>query len=200
MLRPAWRGNRVQDQARPKRVRKGTAEKLLQAAADEFNDRGFAGTDTNRIARRAGFAPQTFYRWYEDKIDVFIQVYGLWERQEADVLRGLLEENAPDARVVEAVVAHHRAYLIFRRSLRLLSLEQPKVRAARAATRLRQVAFIRSLQGAHPSEPSDLATTLFMLERLSDALAEGEIVDMGLDPHAAEDALAGIIHRLRHPG
>jgi AcrR family transcriptional regulator len=190
----------VEDQIRPKRVRKDTAEKLLHAAADEFNDHGFSGTDTNRIARRAGFAPQTFYRWYEDKIDVFIKVYEHWEREELGTLRGLLEENAPDARVVEAVVAHHRAYLVFRRSLRLLSLDHPKVRAARAATRLRQVAFIRNMQGASPSVPSELATTLFMLERLSDALAEGEIADMGLDPRAAETALAQIIHGLRHPG
>ena len=33
----------------------------------EFIESGYAGTDTNRIARRAGFAPQTFYRWFADK-------------------------------------------------------------------------------------------------------------------------------------
>jgi AcrR family transcriptional regulator len=52
-----------------------TRERLVQAAAAEFREQGFAGTDTNRIARRAGFAPQTFYRWFTDKTEIFIAVY-----------------------------------------------------------------------------------------------------------------------------
>ena len=46
----------------------GTGTKLIAAAAAEFNDHGFSGTDSNKIARRAGFAPQTFYRWFKDNI------------------------------------------------------------------------------------------------------------------------------------
>ena len=187
-------------ETRPKQVRSGTAEKLLYAAAAEFNEHGFAGTDTNRIARRAGFAPQTFYRWYEDKIEVFIRVYEYWESQEADLLEGLLGQNASDQRVAQAIVAHHQAYLLFRRSLRQLSLEHPKVRAARAASRLRQIANIRRIQGAGAVGESQLAVVLFQTERLSDALAEGEITDMGLEPQAAADVLAALIHGLRHPG
>ena len=89
----------MEPQTRPKQVRSGTAEKLLYAAAAEFNEHGFAGTDTNRIARRAGFAPQTFYRWYEDKIEIFIRVYEYWEGLEAAALQGLLAQNATDALV-----------------------------------------------------------------------------------------------------
>jgi AcrR family transcriptional regulator len=43
-----------------------TSNDLIAAAAAEFNEFGFSGTDTNRIARRAGYAPQTFYRWFKD--------------------------------------------------------------------------------------------------------------------------------------
>src|SRR5215831_21378833 len=91
-----------------RRTRKGTAEKLVRAAASEFNERGFLGTDTNRIARRAGFAPQTFYRWFRDKTEVFVKVYERWQREEGGVLQRLLEKEAPDARLVQAIVAHHR--------------------------------------------------------------------------------------------
>ncbi len=183
-----------------KQVRANTAEKLLYAAAAEFNEHGFAGTDTNRIARRAGFAPQTFYRWYEDKIDVFIRVYEYWERLEADSLARLLERGAGDAEVAEAMAAHHRAYLVFRRGLRSLSLEHPRVRAARAASRLRQIANIQAIQGPRALGASALAAALLQVERLCDALAEGEIVDMGLEPAAAAGAAAEIIGRLRRPG
>ena len=181
------------------KVRSGTAEKLLYAAAAEFNEQGFDGTDTNRIARRAGFAPQTFYRWYEDKIDVFIRVYEYWERLEADLLQDLLEQNAADARVAEAIVAHHKAYLLFRRSLRLLSLEHPRVRAARAATRLRQVANVHRLQAPRETASAEVVAGLLQIERLADALAEGEIVDMGLDSRAVWETVAQIIHALREP-
>lgn len=176
---------------------KPTAEKLVQAAAAEFNAHGFGGTDTNRIARRAGFAPQTFYRWFKDKTEVFIEVYRLWQQQEGALLRALLAESASDARLVEATVAHHRAYLVFRRSLRQLSLENAEVRAVRARSRLNQIAQIRRWGGGEGREDSDLAATILQLERLADALAEGEFLDMGLDATAGEATLALLIHRLR---
>lgn len=177
-----------------------TAHKLIAAAAAEFNEHGFAGTDTNRIARRAGFAPQTFYRWFEDKIDVFIRVYDAWQVEEARMLAPLLAEGAPDAEVAVATVAHHRAYLMFRRSLRQLSLEHAKVRAARAASRLRQIERIRKGQGERALDASAIAPWLLQMERLSDALAEGEVEDMGLDGAATLDELARIIGRIRRPG
>ncbi|MGZ6017735.1 MAG: TetR/AcrR family transcriptional regulator [Phenylobacterium sp.] len=181
----------------PSDAPKETAQRLLDAAIEEFNAHGFAGTDTNRIARRAGFAPQTFYRWYEDKIDVFIRAYQAWQTEEAHTLGNLLRENAPDAEIAQAAVAHHRAFLNFRRSLKLLSLENPKVRAARAESRRRQIQMIRMVQGERAQPETEIVALLFQMERLADALGEGEIADMGLDPASTEAALAGIIGRLR---
>jgi AcrR family transcriptional regulator len=178
------------------RAREGTAEKLVLAAASEFNEQGFLGTDTNKIARRAGFAPQTFYRWFEDKIDIFIKVYEHWEQQEAGIFRKLLAEDASDERLVKSCVAHHRAYLVFRRSLRLVSLEDERVRRARAETRKRQIERINQWQQTE-LDPGMVATALLQIERLSDALAEREFADMGLDASACEAALARIIRQLR---
>ena len=42
-----------------------TRERLIRAALRAFGRGGFQGTDSNRIARAAGFAPQTFYRWFD---------------------------------------------------------------------------------------------------------------------------------------
>jgi AcrR family transcriptional regulator len=182
-----------------KRDRRATAEKLVAAAAAEFNAHGYGGTDTNRIARRAGFAPQTFYRSFADKAEIFIQVYELWQQQEAEMLRRLLAEKASDEALVEAAVAHHRAYLIFRRSLRQLSTENPRVRAARAESRLRQVRQISMWRGLPPDAAPQIAVALLQMERLADALAEGEFADMGVDEAAGAAALAAIIHALRVP-
>src|SRR5262249_23573853 len=95
-----------------------TRTRLVDAAALEFNERGFDGTDTNRIARRAGFAPQTFYRSFANKTAIFIAVYRAWEDNERALLDDLLARRAATKRLVDAVVAHHRAHRIFRRSLR----------------------------------------------------------------------------------
>ena len=80
-------------------IQKSTSEKLIAAAAKEFNEHGFGGTDTNRIARRAGFAPQTFYRWFRDKVEIFIKTYELWQREEFGAISALLAQNASDARL-----------------------------------------------------------------------------------------------------
>jgi AcrR family transcriptional regulator len=182
---------------RPQQYREATYEKLLQAAAKEFNERGFGGTDSNRIARRAGFAPQTFYRWFDHKVEIFIKTYERWVREEfADVAK-LMAENASDARVVQTLVAHHRAYLIFRRSLRELSVENAVVRAARARSRKDQIARLRSLNPNIALDDGSMAATLLQTERLADALAEGEFRDMGLNKKAGEVALARLIHELR---
>lgn len=169
----------------------GTRERLIAAAADAFRQAGFEGTDSNRIARRAGFAPQTFYRWFKDKTEIFLAVYRAWEEEERSLAIRLLKAGVDPARSVDAFVEHHRAPLWFRRSRRRLALEEPRVRAARAESRLRQLERLR-----RPAD-AEAATLQLQLERLSDALAEGELADMGLDDAAARAALADLLVRLR---
>jgi AcrR family transcriptional regulator len=176
-----------------------TRERLLEAAALEFNEHGFSGTDTNRIARRAGFAPQTFYRWFADKTAIFIAAYQVWEDAEREMLGTLLARKASTKRLVDAVVAHHRAHLIFRRSLRQLAVEDPLVRQARIDSRLRQLAQIKLWQQRPDADTGRLAVELLKMERLADALAEGEFADLGLSAVAVENALAEIIDALRNP-
>ena len=173
-----------------------TQDRLVEAAAAEFRERGFDGTDSNKIARRAGFAPQTFYRWFKDKTEVFVAVYRHWEEEERRFVGDLIRRQAGDTAVIEAAVRHHRDYLHFRRSLRALSLQDPVVRKARAESRLRQIERLaRTAPNALTRD--DIAVRLLELERLSDALAEGELADMGLDEAAARRRLLQILGELR---
>jgi AcrR family transcriptional regulator len=174
-----------------------TKEKLTDAATREFKAHGYAGTDTNRIAARAGFAPQTFYRHFKDKLEIFLTIYRRWEDEEAAVVASLVEKRAGARALAEAIVAHHRAYLLFRRSLRQLSIENPQVRKARAQSRLRQMENTIALTGRGTVET--LAPILFQAERLADAIAEGEFDDVGLDEAAGMEALAKILSGLRRP-
>lgn len=183
-------------QPEPDRTASDTAQRLIGAAAAEFCERGFTGTDTNRIARRAGFAPQTFYRWFRDKTEIFLAVYRDWEETEHRTIAGLIEKKAPVSQMVDAIVEHHRAYRIFRRSLRQLSLEDGAVRAARAESRLRQLGRITGGKPAK-SRMATLAVALFEVERLCDAVAEGEFADLGLDEKAARTVIGERLTSLR---
>jgi AcrR family transcriptional regulator len=176
-----------------------TGDLLIQAAEHEFRDHGFAGTDSNKIARRAGYAPQTFYRWFSDKTAVFLAVYRRWEDEERRILGDLVRRGAGDAELVEATVTHHRDHLRFRRSLRLLSLEVEAVRRARADSRLRQISRIEKAGAAPGLSLEAAAVRLLQIERLADALAEGELADMGVGEAEARARLADLIGGLGRP-
>jgi AcrR family transcriptional regulator len=169
-----------------------TRARLLEAAQKEFNKSGYFGTDTNRIARRAGFAPQTFYRHFDDKIAIFLAVYDGWWKAESAALGELLSRPAArsDAKKAAAIVAEfHTRWRIFRRSLRHLAIAEPRVRAARTAARLAQ---IERLQANAPRKRSleEMAGALLASERICDALADRELADLGLDKAAALDLVA----------
>lgn len=170
-----------------------TAQRLLDAASEEFNEHGYGGTDSNKIARRAGFAPQTFYRWYADKTEIFIAVYEAWEAQERGALEALADKHASRSRMVETIVRQHRQFRIFRRSLRLLAVENPQVRKARARSRKRQTDAILKWQNL-PEQQRDLVLVrLLQIERLADALAEGELKDLGVAEAAAKKQMAALL-------
>ena len=172
-----------------------TAAKLIEAAAREFQEHGFTGTDSNRIARRAGFAPQTFYRWFSDKTEIFIAVYHRWVREEFEAGDALRARGAGDLELIDAVIAHHSAYAIFRRSLRQLTVEDEQVRKARAASRGDQIEQILARFPGRSAEQT--AIFLLQFERLCDALVDGEFADLGVSEDAVRRELLSFYERMR---
>ena len=178
-----------------KRVPEETRARLLAAAEKEFNTSGFDGTDTNRIAKKAGYAPQTFYRHFPDKTAIFLDVYDAWWRAEAAALAQSKTRNAKDA--ARIALDFHKRWRIFRRSLRHLAIVDAKVREARARARAEQIVRWKKA-GSHRSA-AELAAALLTAERLLDAAAEGELADLGLKPAAilalATQAMAGLMRQ-----
>jgi AcrR family transcriptional regulator len=170
-----------------------TREALLDGAEAEFNADGFHGTDTNRIARRAGYAPQTFYRHFKDKTAIFVALYERWWRSEADTLTKLMQAKPrPDfAKVADAMIAFHVRWRGFRRSLRHLSVEDPRVRKARSIARRAQIKSVRPF--AKGQSDCEIASSLLVFERLCDAVAENEFTDMDLPRAAGRAAVVAAI-------
>lgn len=174
-----------------------TIERLMATAAEEFRRYGYGGTDVNRLARRSGMAPTTFYRCFKDKLEIFIAVFKDWAARERMLMRVLLTQPAGDADLVAACVDHHREHRPFRRSLRQLAFEEPRMRRAVAADRLETLSDIRLWLGQPLADDARMACDLIQLERLADVLAEGELTDMGLPDDQAQRDLAALLRRMR---
>ncbi len=171
------------------RPARGTSEatraRLVAAAASVFNRDGYHGTDSNRLARAAGYAPATFYKHFADKRAVFLAAYEAWVTSEwTQVDRVVRSASAPSERaerIVRLTLAHHRRWKGLRASLRALVATDADVRAAYRAQRRRQLELLAALRGpAAPARRERDALLLFTMERTCDAVADGEVRELGL--------------------
>ncbi len=187
-------------QARARRPRRGapqeTRARLIEAALQLFNDVGYHGTDSNRLARAAGYAPGTFYRHFPDKKAIFLAAYAArvdreWTQIDERIARAATGTALAHA-VVGFLVAHHKKWRGLRASLRSLAVTDPDARAFLASQRraqLGRIEAVRRARGLPPRPTEDSALVLLVLERLSDAIAEGEFADLGVSERAAVRAL-----------
>lgn len=169
-----------------------TRARLVAAAAQAFNRDGFHGTDSNRIAREAGYAPGTFYKHFADKRAVLVEAWRGWVTAEWDSLREALARGGSARvraeRIVEITLEHHRRWRGFRATVQALVATDTEVRRVHRAERRRQLEIMRELRlgsGREAHAREDDAMLLFALERACDAIARGEAKALGL----AEDAL-----------
>lgn len=176
---------------RPKRgAPEETRARLVLTAAKIFNRDGFEGTDSNRIAKEAGYAPGVFYKHFADKTAIFIAVYDEWVAFEWRAIEALLEHTNADTprELVAAVIELHRRWRVFRRSLRALVSRDPVIKRGHLQGRKRQLdtmARLRDQGGV--SQRGDRTRDLLLLytlERAADALAENELT--ALEANAEE--------------
>ena len=150
---------------------------LVQAARKEFDSVGYDGTNTNAIARRAGYAPQTFYRHFHDKLEIFIAVYEQWTAEEIGIIGSA---DSPED-IAAAILSQHRKSRIFRRALRDLSVRNPEMAKARASSRHRQIEAICQRLPSYALRPRvDQVAWLLIFERLYDGVVEGDFKRLGV--------------------
>lgn len=194
---------------RPKRdLPENTRERLVAAAAAVFNRDGYHGTDSNRLARAAGYAPATFYKHFADKREILLATYESWVTAEwqaiGEALRAAPNPAARAERIVTLVLAHHRRWKGLRASLRALVATDAVVRRFHRAQRTRQLDLLAAMRPTSPRDAAaarvDDALMLFTLERTLDAVAEGETAALGLDDAAVIARLRSMVLRSLDPG
>ncbi len=191
------------------RPRRGTPDetraRLVAAAAAVFNRDGFTGTDSNRLARAAGYAPGTFYKHFADKRAIFLAAYEEWVSAEWRAIGELVRGGGSPAivadQVVDLVLALHRRWRGFRASLRALVASDVEARRFYRTLRRRQLDVLAAMRpaGARPRSREQDALLLFALERLCDAAADGELHDLGLSIEKTTDLLRDLVRRQVSP-
>ncbi|AXQ30164.1 TetR/AcrR family transcriptional regulator [Solimonas sp. K1W22B-7] len=186
---------------RPRRgAPEDTRRRLVAAAAEVFNREGYEGTDSNRLARAAGYAPGTFYKHFRDKREIFLAVYAEWVDREWEDVSAALDLSGGAAvraaRIVDLLLTHHRRWSGLRASLRMLTVADPAVREFYRGQRRRQFTLLQRLRvtaGDPPCTREQDALLLFTLERTADAMAEDEAEALGLDAAAMRGLLVELV-------
>jgi AcrR family transcriptional regulator len=87
-----------------------TRDRLLQAGESVFSERGFHSASVSEICQRAGLANGTFYRHFEDKVDIFAALVARLQEGMCDcIARAAETTDAED----EALIRAYRDVLAF---------------------------------------------------------------------------------------
>src|SRR5260370_38576188 len=81
-----------------------TRERLVAAAARLFNRAGYHGTDSNRIAKEAGYATGTFYKHFKNKREAFLAAYEVCVASEWKTVESLFSTAGDTGRIAQALV------------------------------------------------------------------------------------------------
>ena len=210
----------------PARAPEETRTKLVEAAGKLFNSVGYFGTDSNRLAREAGYAPGTFYVHFADKREIFLEVYRGWVDSEWRAIAAAIvpeksagarslehvpekwkpvfrkgHASAQSLRIAQAVLRHHREWRMFRKSLRALTVTDERVHQVRVAERARQIAQTSELLRARgvTQTPARIYANLLLFEILCDAVADGDTETLGLKERDILARLAADVDALLDP-
>jgi AcrR family transcriptional regulator len=113
-----------QSRARRPRDPEQTRAEILQVAADEFAEHGFAGARVDRIAAQMRTTKRMIYYYFGSKEDLYLAVleraYSAIRRAEQEIDVDHLDPIAAIRRLAELTFDHHEANPSF---LRLVSIE-----------------------------------------------------------------------------
>ena len=107
-------------------------EVILQAAGEEFAERGFEAASINRIIKRSGMSKGSVYYYFEDKADLFATVL------ERGTQRIMSEVGWPALEVLGADEFWDSLMELTHRSIDLVQRDEWWIKLGRAFHRLRQ--------------------------------------------------------------
>ena len=194
-----------------------TYQALLAAAAEVFAQAGYDGAQTPEIARRAGVSTGAFYRYFDDKRQIFLEVARLRLEEATQAVASELRFErfstaaADDVRgaidlVLDVLFARIRQDAPFERELFAMSLRDPEVMAIRSrADALGLEILARMIDQIIPRSviPNPRAAALVIhaaaLEIAAERAGLSTSRGLGLPDQEIREALREMIHRYLFP-
>ena len=191
----------------PQTRAKETYSALLDAAQTVFAEKGFEAAQTPDIAAAAGVAVGTFYRYFTDKRQAFVEMIERHLLQAHDRVMARLTPAAFDALdpravvdgVIDLLFAEARRFPSLQGVYLAMSLSDPDVGRLRAEFEARACAELSALielliPRARVPDPRAAA---FVIQRagLDLAVAEADPYLPRVDDHAVRAALGDMIYR-----
>lgn len=179
---------------RPKRgAPEQTRARLIRTAAQIFNRLPYWETDSNELAKEAGYSTGTFYRHFKDKREIFIAAYREWVVEEWTSIESRLSPALSPGesidRASDALIEHHRRWRVFRGNLRALVTYDEELRELTQSLRREQLEKMRVIRRARGDAPREIeldAIHAMMFERICDALADGDFRSLGCSAELAQ--------------
>jgi len=194
-----------------------TYRALLDAAAAVFAEVGFDAAQTPEIARRAGVSTGAFYRYFDDKRQIFLEVAQLRLAAATEAVATELDParfaggGADEVRraidlVIDVLFARVRDEAPFERVLLIMSLRDAEVMAIRArADALGLEVLTRVIDQIIPRSvvPNPRAAALVIHAAALEIAAERAGLStgrgLGLSDAEVREALREMIHRYLYP-
>ncbi len=167
---------------RPPNHPETTRERLVKAAAATFNSDGYFNTNSNKIAKAAGFAPATFYKYFTDKKEIFLEAYSLWVSRDWTVIEETINSKFPANRIAKEMIKSHLKRHIewtnFRRSMHALIAIDEDVRSFHLHMRNTQLDLMATLlknYGAPDIPREQLLYSFLCIERALNAVTDEDL-------------------------
>jgi|JI10StandDraft_1071094.scaffolds.fasta_scaffold17368_2 AcrR family transcriptional regulator len=189
-----------------------TYEALIDAAFEAFAEEGYDATGTPEIARRARVSVGTFYRYFDDKRQVFVEVS---RRHLAAGYQRILDRLTPErfvgkaraatiAEAVEVLCAHVAQYPSMQRVFEEMSLRDPEVARLRQAFDELSCARLTALVAAVTPrtvvpDPAATAWVLYWAAVECASALAGLHGPPPVEPAAAKAALGAVLTRALFP-
>jgi len=178
---------------------------LIEAAVDEFSEKGYAAATLADIAARAGVTTGAVYAHFESKLDLLVEALGLrTARKFAEV--AFHAGEAPPGQMSDGLAAGLLSAPMGRRGLILLDVivfarRDPEVAAAlREMVDVREETFVRMTEAGIRAGVVDPELPNAELFRLVMALTFGTLIQRALgEPAPSAETVAYLAERLLHP-
>jgi AcrR family transcriptional regulator len=157
-------------------VQKRSKEKktlIIDAACKLFSAKGYYKTSSNEIAREAGVSIGTFYSYFKDKKQLFIEVLEKYNKHITGEITNGMHSDSKNiehflSQLIRVILEAHRYMPDFHRELEMMKLSEPDIQHIMIQQELAEIEMIRKWldEQEYPLASGDSEAYAYMIHNL----------------------------------